>query len=155
MASGEEEAQAGARVAGIVAKMAEEEFGKDAAEVTAGDVAKDPGTTAGASSIRDAGANRESSNSAPLGEMHLENKIIKQMRQRGWTRESLEDTIVNPHRTARTTDHRWRPDGTRNDDPATVYFNEDGSYVVRNDATDDIVQVSDKKDPEWKHPYHG
>lgn len=45
------------------------------------------------------------------------------------------------------------PDGTKNDDPATMYFDKDGNYVVRNDRTGDIVQVSNKNDPTWKE--HG
>ncbi|SHN69942.1 colicin E5-related ribonuclease [Desulfovibrio litoralis] len=32
-------------------------------------------------------------------------------------------------------------------------FSKDGSYVVRNDRTRDIVQVSDKFDKDWKAPW--
>jgi Colicin E5 ribonuclease domain len=90
-----------------------------------------------------------------LGDTHFNSKIVKQMSKRGWTRESVEETIMNPHRTARTRDTRWRPDQTRNDDPATAYINEDGSYVVRNDETGDIVQTSDKRKPDWRYPFDG
>jgi pyocin large subunit-like protein len=38
LASGEGEAEVGAKAAGIIAKLAEEQFGKDAAEVSAGDL---------------------------------------------------------------------------------------------------------------------
>lgn len=34
-----------------------------------------------------------------------------------------------------------------NGNPATAYFNEDGSYVVRDDATGELVQMSDRTDP--------
>ncbi len=31
--------------------------------------------------------------------------------------------------------------------PATAYFNQDGSYVVRDDVTGELVQVSDRTNP--------
>ncbi|MBE1490623.1 colicin E5-related ribonuclease [Plantactinospora soyae] len=80
-------------------------------------------------------------------------KIEGQLEKRGWTHDSVEDTINSPHRTQETADTRWNPDGTRNDDPATAYINEDESYVVRNDRTGDIVQVSDRTDPDWRSPF--
>ncbi|MGH3874387.1 MAG: colicin E5-related ribonuclease [Pseudonocardiaceae bacterium] len=78
------------------------------------------------------------------------NKITKQMQQRGWTPETVDETIRNPHRTVETIDERRRKDGTRNNDPATAYLNDDDSYVVRNNKTGDIVQVSDRTDPDWR-----
>jgi Colicin E5 ribonuclease domain len=83
-------------------------------------------------------------------ESKFEPKIERQMGKRGWTKESVDDTIRNPDRTVATRDTRWRADGTRSDDPATAYINEDGSYVVRNDTNGSIVQVSDRFDPGWK-----
>jgi Colicin E5 ribonuclease domain len=83
---------------------------------------------------------------------HYEDKIVKVLENRGWTQESIEHTIGNPSNTIEARDIRWRPDGTRNDDPATTYFNEDGSYVVRNDRTGDIIQVSKRTD-DWESPY--
>ena len=38
-------------------------------------------------------------------------------------------------------------------DPATGYVARDGGYVVRNDRTGQIVQISDKNDPNWKSPW--
>jgi hypothetical protein len=105
LASGEAEAEVGAKATGIIAKLAEEQFGKDAAEVTAGDVTMGvPKTVTGDAASRPPG------DSVVLDDMHLSSKIVKQMSKRGWTRESVEDTIMNPHRTARTRDTRWRPD---------------------------------------------
>ncbi|WP_445262408.1 colicin E5-related ribonuclease [Pseudomonas sp. LF-5] len=43
--------------------------------------------------------------------------------------------------------------GTRLNDPATGYVAKDGSYVVRNDRTGAIVQVSDKNDKNWVAPW--
>ena len=80
-------------------------------------------------------------------------KIAKQMVSRGWTRESIDETVRDPARTVTTRDTRWNPDGTRNNAPATAYINKDGSYVVVNDGNGDIVQVSNRNDPEWKAPW--
>ncbi|MHC8304902.1 colicin E5-related ribonuclease [Pseudomonas sp. PB3P13] len=41
----------------------------------------------------------------------------------------------------------------RLNDPATGYVAKDGSYVVRNDRTGAIVQVSDKNDKNWVAPW--
>lgn len=79
-------------------------------------------------------------------------KITKQMGRRGWTEESVNETITNPSRTVQTRDTRNIAGGGRMDDPATAYYAEDGSYVVRNDKTGDVVQVSNKNDPNWKGP---
>jgi hypothetical protein len=75
------------------------------------------------------------------------------MEQRGWTEESIAETINNPADTVVTRDTRWMLGGERRDDPATGYINADGSYVVRNDVNDTIVQVSDRNDPNWKAPW--
>ncbi len=80
-------------------------------------------------------------------------KIRKQMDKRGWTQTDIDDTIANPTRTVETRDTRWNPDGTKNNDPATAYYDADGNYVIKNDVTGDIVQVSDKTDPDWKAPW--
>ncbi len=83
----------------------------------------------------------------------LENKIVNQIKNRGWTNELIEDTIMNPKETRSVRDTRNRKDGGRNNDPATAYINEDGSYVIINDKTGDIVQVSDRNKPDWKKPW--
>ena len=81
-------------------------------------------------------------------------KIEKQMAKRGWDRSTIDKTIANPSRTVKTRDTRHKPDGgERNNDPATAYINSDGSYVVRNDRTGDIVQISDRVDSGWKSPF--
>jgi hypothetical protein len=76
-------------------------------------------------------------------------KIRKQMKKRGWTEDDVRNTIQNPTRTVPTRDVRSIPGGGNMDNSATAYFANDGSYVVRNDITGDIVQVSDKNDPNW------
>jgi len=80
-------------------------------------------------------------------------KIRGQIKGRGWDGNSVQETLNNPYKTVETTDYRYNNDGTRMDNPATAYINEDGSYVVRNDNTGDIVQISDKTDLDWKSPF--
>ncbi|MDQ3000687.1 MAG: hypothetical protein M3Y08_05445 [Fibrobacterota bacterium] len=74
----------------------------------------------------------------------IDKKISDQMQNRGWDENSVQETIKNPHKTAKAVDR------TANNEPATAYFNKDGHHVVRNDKTGRIVQVSDKNDPLWK-----
>ncbi len=82
-------------------------------------------------------------------------KIRKQMRQRGWNDDLIAETIRSPYRRAVTRDTRYKMDipGQKRNDPATAYIRTDGSYVVRNDITEDIVQVSDRNDPDWQSPF--
>jgi colicin-like ribonuclease protein len=80
-------------------------------------------------------------------------KIRKQMTTRGWTTPDIEEVLSHPARTVRTQDRRYLPDGTRMDDPGTAYLRQDGHYVVRNDRTGDIVQISNRRDPFWKSPF--
>lgn len=87
-------------------------------------------------------------------EIQIGTKMEGQMAKRGWTQESVEDLIANPSRTVPTRDTRYLPNGARrNDAPATAYINRTGGYVVRNDETGDIVQVSNLNDPNWKSPW--
>jgi uncharacterized protein RhaS with RHS repeats len=80
-------------------------------------------------------------------------KIKKQMKKRGWSSDDITDLIDNPDSTQSTQDTRWNPDGTRMDESATAYIDENGAYVVRNDSSGDIVQVSDRYDPTWVSPF--
>ena len=76
------------------------------------------------------------------------------MSKRGWTEESIQETLHNPVRTMKTSDTRSLPgaDGLL-DDPATAYYASDGSYVVRNDKTGVITKISNKNDPNWIAPW--
>jgi len=85
----------------------------------------------------------------------IEPKIADQMGKRGWTESSIQSAIDNPVKTVVTKDTRFDTvSGSRLNDPATGYIIEDGSYVVRNDRTGAIVQVSNKNDPEWVAPWN-
>lgn len=84
----------------------------------------------------------------------IEPKIADQMGKRGWTESSIQSVIDKPVKTVVTKDTRFDTvSGGRLNDPATGYIAKDGSYVVRNDRTGAIVQVSNKKDPEWVAPW--
>lgn len=100
-----------------------------------------------------ADAIRDSANAGAHLDIQNATRIEKQLGKRGWTRDSLEDLIAKPARTVSTRDTRHLPGGGRNDAPAAACINEDGGYVVRNDESGDIVQVSNLNDPDWKSPW--
>ncbi|MDE0451529.1 MAG: colicin E5-related ribonuclease [Gammaproteobacteria bacterium] len=87
------------------------------------------------------------------GATHFGPKILSQLERRGWTTDDVLSAIANPVRTVRWRDRRHLPGGGRLDDPATVYYSRHGGYVVRNDRTGDIVQISDRNKPNWKAPW--
>ncbi len=78
------------------------------------------------------------------GSLKYSRKIANDMSKRGWNKEQVEATVKNPHTTAKTT---YKDTG----ESATAYINKDGSYVVVKNATQEIIQVSDKTRP-WKFP---
>lgn len=80
-------------------------------------------------------------------------KIEGQLAGRGWTKRLVQSTIDDPARTVATRDTRFLPGGGRMDDPATGYISRRGGYVIRNDQTGDIVQVSKRTDPNWRAPW--
>ncbi len=80
-------------------------------------------------------------------------KIERQMWNRGWSRSSIMDTIRHPSRVVSTRDTRHLPGGRRMNDPATAYYSRGGGYVVRNERTGDVVQISNRNNPNWKAPW--
>ena len=80
-------------------------------------------------------------------------KIVKQMKNRGWSKRQIDRTINNPHKKISTKDVRWLSDGSRKNEPATAFIRKDGHYVIRNDKTNDIVQISNLNDCNWKNPF--
>jgi RHS repeat-associated protein len=71
--------------------------------------------------------------------LSLGQKIQKQSGKRGWSDEKIKDTVKAPARTEASKDTRHNQDGTRNNEPATIYYAKDGGYVVVNDRTGDVV----------------
>ncbi|MBU5351368.1 hypothetical protein KQI74_03690 [Paenibacillus barcinonensis] len=85
-------------------------------------------------------------------EVQINEKINKQMKKRGWTEDSIESTVNEPHETSEA-------ENKANGKEATAYFNEDGSYVTVENESGLIIQVSNRNDPDWepdstiKNPY--
>ncbi|MBC2186119.1 transposase [Listeria sp. FSL L7-0253] len=69
-------------------------------------------------------------------------KVNNQMKKRGWGEESVKSVVDHPHTTRKSGNK-----ATGND--ATVFYDKDGSYVIIDDKTKEIVQISDKFDKNW------
>lgn len=69
-------------------------------------------------------------------------KVNNQMKKRGWSEESVKSVVDHPHTTRKSGNK-----STGND--ATVFYDKDGSYVIIDDKTKEIVQISDKFDKNW------
>jgi hypothetical protein len=67
-------------------------------------------------------------------------KLSNQMTQRGWTESTVRNTVSSPHITRISTNK-----ATGNS--ATVYYNKSGGYVIIDDVTKAVVQVSDNINP--------
>ena len=91
-------------------------------------------------------------NSSLCPTIHYGPKILNQIAKRGWTKAEIQQTILYPADTAPAKDLRHIAGGGVMNDPATVYYRKDGNYVIRNNVTGDIVQVSDTHDPNWIDP---
>ena len=79
----------------------------------------------------------------------IDGKIKEDMEKRGWTEQEIND-LVSGAPAGTSVDKRGAgktPDGQPRNDTATVY-GEPGSYVVVNDRTGEVVQVSDKNN-DW------
>ncbi|WP_240619997.1 hemagglutinin repeat-containing protein [Cupriavidus neocaledonicus] len=80
----------------------------------------------------------------------IDSKIGSQINDRGWTVSDIKDVIAAGP-VGSTTDNRSgakAPDGVPRSDTASVYGSKNG-YVVVNDRTGEVVQVSGKNDPGW------
>jgi RHS repeat-associated protein len=78
---------------------------------------------------------------------------FNQIAKRGWTNQSIVNTVRKPFTTRMATNK-----ATGN--PATAYFNKDGSHVIVDDVSGDLVQISDRTnianwipDPSIINPY--
>ena len=75
-------------------------------------------------------------------------KLSNQMKSRGWTEELIKNTVDSPY-TIRSSVNK----ATNN--PATVYYTKQGSYVIVDDITNEIVQISDNINPSTWIPDSG
>ena len=79
--------------------------------------------------------------------------VSPQLGRRGWTEASARRLVRDPHSTRSMRDTRHLPDGSRMDDPATAYIDRSGDYIIVNDRTHDVIQVSNRNDPNWEAPW--
>ena len=74
---------------------------------------------------------------------------INQITSRGWSLNAIQGIVDEPFRTRKAVNKA-------NGNPATVYYRSDGHYIVRDDVTKTLVQMSDTKlkvgygDSNWK-----
>ena len=79
-------------------------------------------------------------NSSILTHIPTSGRKFNQIARRGWTREGIHQTVNNPFTTRPAINK-----GTGN--PATAFFNQDGSHVIRDNITRELVQLSDRMNP--------
>lgn len=75
--------------------------------------------------------------------VHVDRKIAAQLTVRGWTEHQIR-AAVDRGPIGRSIDHT-----EGRSDPAAVYGSRQGGYVVVNDRTGRVVQISDRTDPGW------
>lgn len=86
----------------------------------------------------------EASNTLKFGsDVKSVEKLTSQMSQRGWNESLIKQAVDSPYITRAS-----RNLATGN--TATAYYMKDGGYIVVDDVTKEIVQISDKFDPNWK-----
>lgn len=95
-----------------------------------------PGMVAGGTKL----VSTVAKNSSLFTRIPAAGKKFNQMAQRGWTRESIHSLVNNPRATSGAINK-----ATGN--PATAYFRADGHYVVRDNVTGQLVQMSDTRMP--------
>ena len=71
-------------------------------------------------------------------------KLSREMGRRGWTESDVYSVYNNPFCTRPSVN---RINNVNN--PATAYYNEAGDYIVVDDITLEVIQVSDRNDPYW------
>ncbi len=77
---------------------------------------------------------------------------LRQQLKRGWPDLIIQDVLDNPALTLPAKDLRYR--GTSLED-ATVYYRKDGYYILHNNTTEEIIQLSDRFDQDWYDEHRG
>lgn len=80
----------------------------------------------------------------------IDGKIRGQMDERGWSEQDIRDIVAKGPKGVSVDQRGFKTteDGLGRNDPATVY-GEPGKYVVINDRTGEVTQVSGKNEPGW------
>jgi Colicin E5 ribonuclease domain len=87
-----------------------------------------------------------SSNGPKLENIFIPENKTNQVTKRGWSLDSIKEVMSNPALVRNTSDN---PSvfNQANGNPVTYYYRSDGNYVVIDDITGQVVQVSDTFDP--------
>jgi hypothetical protein len=72
----------------------------------------------------------------------IDEKNERQMLKRGWSGMLIDDVIANPYT-------KRKAENKATEQTSTVYYQKNGSYVVVEDNTNLIIQISDRTDPNW------
>ena len=75
-------------------------------------------------------------------ESKIDDKISKQMDRRGWSKDMIDDVVNDPYTTRSALNKA-------NNNPATAFYNKAGDYVVRDNITEKIIQISKYGDRGW------
>jgi hypothetical protein len=78
----------------------------------------------------------------PKPKIVISDKISRQMSRRGWDQSSINNVVSNPFTTRQAFNKATGQ-------TATAFYAQDGSYVVRDNSTAEIVQISQKGDGDW------
>jgi len=143
---------------GQTERQASAEAKRTAPQAVAGNAAKPVNSAAGLAAAKGTGETAAAGVTAAAqrgtvtntGHITIDSKIAGQLRARGWTKQEVQ-TAIDEGPVGTTTDSRSAaktPDGVPRNDPASVYGSKSG-YVVVNDRTGEVVQVSGKNDPGW------
>jgi hypothetical protein len=100
-------------------------------------------TTRRNSEFRDANALGADIAAQRSAEAKFSDKINAQMTARGWSEKDVRDLL-------KTEPVGMSIDGRNGKTDSASVYGKHGEYVVINDRTKEIVQISDKKDPRWK-----
>jgi filamentous hemagglutinin len=85
-----------------------------------------------------------------IGQILVDGKIGGQFAERGWTQADVQ-AVVNAGAVGVSMDNRSSsktPDGPPRNDTASVYGSKN-EYIVVNDRTGEIVQISNRNNPDW------
>ena len=106
------------------------------------------GTEGSGQDYGDISTNPRKSESANLDQIFIPDNKSRQIPQRGWSLESIKQVVANPAMTRSTLDniHVYNRE---NGNPVTYYYRLDGHYVVIDNLTNQVVQVSDLSDIGW------
>jgi RHS repeat-associated protein len=88
------------------------------------------------------GAGKVTGNDIQFSDKLSNSQWQKQINSRGWSNDSIANTINKPYTTRVATNR-----ATGNS--ATAFYNQNGSYIIRDNVTGKVVQVSDIANPNW------